>query len=901
MPLSPRVVRVSVAACLLACLAFVYSNSHVADSSAQLGDDELTTSIRDTARAHELIRRQPGFFVPNLGQWNHHACFVHRAGAMSVFLEDRGWVLDLREQSQNRRPDQCDVADPFDRLRRHGHRSTRGVAVRMSFVGSLPTSNAIGERELPGHCNYFLGDDESRWRTDVPRYAYVRYENMYPGIDVRIHSADGHPEYDLLCDAGSKLSEVCVEVEGADRLAIDDDGCLRIDTALGPIRQPRPKTWECLDDGSRRPVECDYVLLGGDRFGFTARNRDDANALVIDPGLLWSTYLGGQTGFDVAYAVQVDAGGITALAGYSGDSKFPTTIGAYDRSHNGGSVTNHYDVFVCLMDTRKTGTAQLAYSTFLGGGGDEQGLALAVDSAGVITVVGNTGSSNFPTTANAFDTTYNGGSNDAFVSRLDPTLLGKAQLVYSTFLGGNGGFDNIWDFSISSASVVTAVGNTGSRDFPTTANAFDTSFNGLPWDGFVIRLDPSKVGSAQLVYSTFLGGKSFESVRSLAVDALGNVNVVGRTGSTDFPMTTGAFDGSFNGGTDDGFVTRLDLSKVGSAQLTYSTYLGGSTEDIATDLSVDIIGVVTVAGMTKSTNFPTTASAFDTTYNGGFRDAFVSRLDPTRLGKAQLVYSTFLGGSLQATGTLGGDGLTGLAVTDGVVTVSGSTNSSDFPTTRGAYDTNHGGEFDVFVSRLDPRRVGTAQLIYSTFLGGKASDLAEALTVDASGVATVAGLTIGLSSDYPTTLGAYSTKRVSLAAIVSRLDMGVPLYGDIHELSIKSGGTQVLTVNAGKTHANRSYWIFGSVTGTRPGLDLLRVHIPLNPDSYTNVAMAAVNTNAFTRFRGKLDANGLATASFNVPANLSVPSGFTFHHAYVVYDASGRFYMASNAVPVTLK
>jgi hypothetical protein len=191
-------------------------------------------------------------------------------------------------------------------------------------------------------------------------------------------------------------------------------------------------------------------------------------------------------------------------------------------------------------------------------------------------------------------------------------------------------------------------------------------------------------------------------------------------------------------------------------------------------------------------------------------------------------------------------------------------------------------------------------LVYSTFLGGIASDYAEALAVDASGVVTVAGWSIGFNNDYPTTPGAYSVKRPFFAAIVSRLDMGVSLYGDLHGISIKTGGTQTLAVNAGKAHANRRYWIFGSMTGTKPGVNLLGVHIPLNPDLYTNVAMASVNTTAFTKFRGTLDANGLASAMFIVPANLPLPTGFTFHHAYVVYDASGRFFMASNAVPVRL-
>jgi hypothetical protein len=173
------------------------------------------------------------------------------------------------------------------------------------------------------------------------------------------------------------------------------------------------------------------------------------------------------------------------------------------------------------------------------------------------------------------------------------------------------------------------------------------------------------------------------------------------------------------------------------------------------------------------------------------------------------------------------------------------------------------------------------------------------MSVDDSGVVTVTAGTG--STDFPTTRGVYDTIYNKGDAFVSRLDMGVALYGDVHEVRIATGGTQKFTVNAGKAHANRLYWIFGSITGTQPGVNLLGVHIPLNPDLYTNVAMAAVNTNVFTKFRGALDAKGLATALFRVPANLPLPWGFTFHHAYVVYDASGKFYMASNAVPLRLR
>ena len=786
-------------------------------------------AVASNVEAMQLIRCQPGFFVPNLGQWNNAARFVHRSGPMTLFLENRGWTVDLAERPASVETAPHSAHQPSDR---DVELKFRGVALRMTFEGDAHIPEIVGEKMLEGHHNYFLGSDKSRWRTGVPLYSSVRYKGLYPGIDLRLREMNGVPEYDLLLQPGADLSRVKVHVEGGQGLSIARDGSLVIETALGPVTQSMPKTWQVGGDGGKCEVVCNFTLLGADRFGFEAPGWDGDTSLTIDPGLIWSTFLGG-SGVDDATALAVDASGVVTVAGYTASTNFPTTSGAYDTTFNGGIANTPGDVFVSRLDPRKTGAAQLVYSTFLGGTGDDSAWALSVDASGVVTVAGETLSTNFPTTSGAYDTTHNG-----------------------------------------------------------------------IWEAFISRLDPQKTGTAQLVYSTFLGGRSGDFATALSVDASGVVTVAGYTASTNFPTTSGAFDTTWSGSTD-AFVSRLDTSKTGTAQLVYSTFLGGGGGDSAWALSVDASGVVTVAGYTYSTNFPTTSGAYDTTHNGslywnGHRwvrptDVFVSRLDPRKTGAAQLVYSTFLGGHYY-------DYARALSVdASGVVTVAGYSWSANFPTTSGAYNTTFNG-CDVFVSRLDPTRAGSAQLVYSTFLGGGGSNAFLALSVDASGVVTVAGHTY--STNFPTTSGAYDRTyngpRYGYDAFVSRLDMGVALYGDVHVFPITTGGTQKLTVHAGRAHANRLYWIFGSVSGTTPGVSLLGVHIPLNPDLYTDVAMAHVNTTAFTKFRGTLDANGLATASFNVPANLPVASGFTFHHAYVVYDASGIF-MASNAVPLRLK
>ena len=864
-------------------------------------------SSLDTVGATRLLNRQPGFFVPNLGQWEHPAKFVHRSGPMTLLLKDRGWVIDLVERpvEPEAKPHASQHTTPGDG---EVEQKIRGVALQMTFEGDGHVPEIVGEKKFTGHHNYLLGNDESRWRTGVPLYGSVRYENLYPGIDLRLREANGVPEYDLLLAPGADLVAVTVHVEGGQGLSIASDGSLVIETVLGPLTQSVPKTWQVGADGRKREVACHFTLLGADRFGFAAPGWGGDTTLTIDPGLIWSTFFGGN-GYDSATALSVAASGVVTVAGWVLlSSNFPTTPGAYDTTYNGGGNLG-YDAFVSRLDPSKTRTAQLVYSTFLGGNDHDIARALSVDASGVVTVAGDTRSTNFPTTSGAYGTTYNGGGRfgyEVFVSRLDPNKTGTAQLDYSTFLGGSMDDEWVHALCVAASGVVTVAGMAVSTDFPTTSGAYGTTHNGGSSDAFVSRLDPSKTGSAQLLYSTFLGGSGNDHAQALFVATSGVVTVAGWTASTDFPTTSGAYDTTHNGpgvSPSDAFVSRLIPSPVGSAGLIYSTFLGGIGGEDASGLSVDVSGVVTVAGNTSSANFPTTNGAYDTNHNGNW-DGFVGRLDPSKTGTAQLVYSTFLGGS-------GQDFVRSLAVdSSGVVTVAGGTRSLNFPTTSGAYDTTFGcppfgsGD-DAFASRLDPSKTGTAQLVYSTFLGGTGSDAALGLFVDASGVVTLSGNTS--SANFPTTNGAYDTTYNAVApfyfgdAFVSRLSMGVALYGDVHAIPITTGGTQKLTVNAGKRHANRLYWIFGSMTGTNPGVNLLGVHIPLNPDPYTDVAIATVNTTVFTNFRGTLDSNGLATGSFNVPATLPLPAGFTFHHAYVVYDASGKFYMASNAVPLRLK
>lgn len=689
-------------------------------------------------RSSAAIARSEGAFVRNLGQWPTRAEYHARFGATALGLHDDGWVLGVWNAPtalrDARAPARTGAAP--DREAR-----PRGATVRMRFVDAS-TASLVPEELLTGTHTYLLGPDPKQWRTGVPRYRGVRYLGLYPGVEVLAYGKDAHFEYDLNLAPGATLANVRVRVEGAiEPLRLDADGALLVATAVGTLRQPKPVSHVVDARGEQHEVACEYEVRGSDTFGFVAPNWSGTERLVLDPGLIFGTYLGG-TDDDTVECSSVDASGVVTLAGSSLSLDFPTTPGAWDRSHS--PVPADHDAFVARLDPRLPTAQQLLYSTFLGGNGTDVVLGIHADTNGVVTATGWTSSPDFPTTTGAFDRALAG--MDAFVLRLDPSRAAAQQLTYSTFVGGSLG-EIGQALAVSAAGVVTVTGSTNSPDFPTTNGAFSRVPAGS-WDAFVCRVDPLAPTQQQLLFATFLGGEGDDYARTIAVDSAGVVTVGGQTGSATFPTTPNAFDRSNTDG--DGFLTRIDPARSGAAQLVYSTFVGGSLLDSVDALFVDASGVVTAIGLAGAGDFPTTPGAYGTTRpQQAALAGFVIRLDPQLPGANQLLYSTFLGAT-QSTH------LACLQVDPaGVITVAGVTSSKEFPVTPGAYATTYGGgDSDAFVSRLDPRFPGRDQLVYSTFCGGSRSDTATGLHVDANGVATLVGWTS--STDLPTTPGAWN-------------------------------------------------------------------------------------------------------------------------------------------------
>jgi hypothetical protein len=712
----------------------------------------------------------PLSFEANQGQTNPRVKFLSRGSGYSLFLTPTEAVLTLRssgpgskaksQETQAEGPDLLSgraAANEFRKERRaadlQGEPVLRQTVLRMKLVGSNPAPKISGVDRLPGKSNYFIGDDPKKWRTDVSTYAKVNYEQVYPGVDLVYHGTQGKLEYDFVVAPGADPGLIRLSFPGADRLELDPQGDLVLHTAVGAVREHKPVVYQEIH-GVRQAIAGSYVLQSKAEVGFAIAQYDASQPLIIDPVLSYSTYLGGSGG-DEGRGIAVDSAGNAYVTGETNSADFPTTPGAFQTTSGGGGCDwfSGDEAFVTKLNP--AGTA-LVYSTYLGGSGCDGGVSIAVDSAGNAYVAGWTESTNFPTTPGAFQPTFGvGGFGDAFVTKLDPT--GSA-LDYSTYLGGDN-YDQGIGIAVDSAGNAYVAGSTSSANFPTTPGAFQTiypastcAYQGVPQgisDLFVTKLNPT---ASALDYSTYLGGSGCEGGGRgsvIAVDSAGNAYVTGVTRSADFPTTPGAFRTTYGGGAcssgpcGDAFVTKLNPT---GSTLVYSTYLGGSDEDNGLGIAVDSAGHAYVTGVTLSTNFPTTPSAFQTAF-GGFDDAFVTTLNPT--GTAR-VYSTYLGGSSLDEGL-------GIAVDSaGNAYVTGRTQSSNFPTTTSAFQPIFGGYYDAFVTKLNP--TGTAPL-YSTYLGGSGAEGGDLLpgggiAVDATGNAYVAGITSG---NFPTTPGAFQT------------------------------------------------------------------------------------------------------------------------------------------------
>ncbi len=680
----------------------------------------LASHASAKVRHDQAFGKLPLAFEANGGQTDQQVKFLARGNGYTLFLTPKEAVLRLATTpSQAKLPAGAFQLDDFG-LRnpmlarwqppdpRAASRASKSAVVRMRLIGANRSPEIVAEGELPGKANYFIGNDPEKWRTNVETYARVRYRQVYPGVDLVYYGNQRQIEHDFVVSPGSNPTRIVLDFRGADKLEVDGEGNLVLETAGGTVALRRPAIYQEID-GVRREISGGYVRKGARRVGFAVAAYDAGKPLIIDPMLVYSTYLGGSSE-DVARGIAVDSSGNAYVAGDTVSTDFPTA------SPIQAVNADTHNAFVTKINA--AGSA-LVYSTYLGGSSGDVAEAIAVDSLGNAYVAGFTLSTNFPT-VNPIQAA-NAGGRDAFVAKINPA--GSA-LVYSTYLGGSGDFDFAFGIAVDASDNAYVTGRTNSTNFPTVSPIQAANAGGD--DAFVAKINAA--GNA-LVYSTYLGGSGGNGASAIAVDSSGNAYVTGFTASTNSP-TVSPIQAAFGGGVVDAFVTKINAA--GSA-LVYSTYLGGSGNDQAQAIAVDSSGNAYVAGVTESTNFPT-VSPIQAANADGF-DAFVAKINAA--GSA-LVYSTYLGGSQD-------DVASGIAVDSSRnAYVAGSTASTNFPAANPIQGCNAGAQ-DAFVAKINA--AGSA-LVYSTYLGGNDLDAVLGIAVDSSRNAYVAGLTA--STNFPT-------------------------------------------------------------------------------------------------------------------------------------------------------
>lgn len=758
---------------LIACLPHAASAKQVFQSTnTNIQTSTSNASSRpDSARVAEEFGQLPLSFEQNMGQTDKAVKFLARNPRYTVFLTDTEAVFALRK---------------FE-----GAKRVRRQVLRMKLVGANTEPRVEGRDEFTGKSNYFIGGDSAEWHRDVNTFARVAYDEVYPGVDMIYYGEQQQVEYDFIVAPQADPQAIKLSFTGASQVTLDEQGDLHLRLGDKELVQPAPFIYQEVN-GKRKQIAGNFVIEGNQKsktkksvtVGFEVKDYDHSLPLVIDPKILFSTYVGGNTEFidikegtgDSGNGVALDASGNIYLTGNTDSTDFPVSTGAYQtelelRGDDACLIDGPLkcgDAYVLKLNS--TGTS-IIYATYLGGHNSDEGRAIAVDSQNRAYITGGTDPFNagnfcinpylWPTTSNAYQgkACYGGrGDADAFFAVLNNN---GSDLVYSTYYGGgpplgagDAGVDVGNSIAIDSNGNGYITGESNSNDLP-VKNEFqkDRASSELGDDAFVAKFDPDASGNSSFLYGSYLGGTGEDVGRGISVDAVGNAYIVGDTASTDMPTRAPvgqALQRFYNGGASDGFVAKMDVTNAtGANSLTYLTYYGGIGRDL---LSAVVVESATqrahITGRSDNpTGFPL-LNAFDTSATG--TDAIVAMLNAD--GTAQF-YSSFLG----STSFDEGRAITLDAANN--VYLTGQTLSASFPHINAFQNTLASADGDAFVTKISAVSTPSQpKILYSSFLGGAQSggggsgkEFGNGIAVDKRGNVIVAGTTA--SNAFPTTAG----------------------------------------------------------------------------------------------------------------------------------------------------
>ena len=797
---------------------------------AKTSANKTLTLERDT-KLMEAYGKVPLSFDENVGQTARNVRFMSHGAGYGLFLTSQGAVLTLHHSmahnlSANHRA-------TYLRALREARRAGTMTVLQMNLEGANPSSRIAGADPLHKRVNYFVGSDPRNWRTDVPSYAQVKYTRVYPGVDLIFYGNQRHLEYDFVVAPGGDPGAIQLALQGAEKIQIGAGGDLVLHVPEGTVTFQKPVVYQTVR-GVRQEIAARYSLSRKQRIRFVVGKYDRSEPLIIDPVLNYSTYLGGSVAGDFGGGIAIDSKGDAFVTGATFSVNFPTTTGSF----HPGPLTTNANGAVFVTELNPTGTQEL-YSTYLAGTGDlgDFGFGIAVDGTGKIYVTGMTFSTDFPTSTSG--------------NALKPG--------------------------------------------PLTSNPSGSSF--------LTKLDPTASQANQLVYSSYIGGTSGDFGNGIAVDANGNAYIVGETLSSpgtapgNFPVTAGAFQNTLNSTAGNAFLTRIDTTQAtGAASLVYSTYLGGSGAFASTSglgfaeealgVAVDSSSNAYLMGTTTSSDFPTTTNGFQTILappaavaNG---TTFVSRIDTTSGANPQLVYSTYLGGETREFGSAIALG------PNNVASVTGSTDSLTYPivapTGGVAYQTTGSAAGSAFVSLIDAGKIGTASLIYSTYLGSGGT-IGFGIKVDGAGNNYIVGGTN--SGAFPIVPGAFQPVFATGAGgegFLSKLNPG------------------------GNGSADLVYSTFFGGSGSTAGLDGLNgIAIDASNDAYVSGTTFSTNLPVFPNpgaFQTSLPSGDVSAAFVAkltlIPTVVVTPSPFDFGAQPVGATSTPQIFTLTNNTNVAV-
>ncbi len=771
----------------LAILAIASVRRHIADSKTTA---KLPASALDAARHDAILDaygKLPLSFEQNSGQTDSRVRFLAHGAGYTLFLTDQEATLRLDMTSKSNASKLAGPSNPT------GSERTSSVAVRLALASSNPRPNVHGLEIQPGHSNYFVGNDPAKWHRNVPQFARVKYDGVYPGVDLIYYGNQGHLESDYIVAPGADAHQIAVCIEGADTLKVNSSGDAIITTAAGELSLHQPLAYQGTN-GTRQEVAANYVLRGPGLLGIQLGPYDSRQPLVIDPVVDYATFLSGSTGATFGNGIAVDLTGDAIIVGSTSATDFPVTSGAFQSVNQDPSGASGY-----IAKLNGNGTA-LLFATYLGGTGKtgegDVTDAVAVDASGDVYVVGVTHSVDFPFTTSGLQIVNKNNFSSGYLSKLDPT---GSTLLYSTYLGGSVG-DASYAVALDRNANAYVTGFTSSNDFPTTpGTALQTSTKAGNPTAYVTRIDTTKSGSASLVYSTLLGGSVYDIGHGIAVDANFNAYITGQTKSPDFPITsTNAFQAAMKGTAGNAFIAQIDTTTPD--HLVYSTYLGGTATnnpgqlglgDNGVGIALDLNSNAYVMGNAESADFPTTPGAFQATPANKSQVVFIARFDTTKSLASSLVYSTLLGGAnFEEAGGIAVDAV-------GNSYLVGSTDSQNFPVLPGAPQLMHSGpNQNPFVTVLDPTG---STLTFSTYYGGNNGDDGTAIAIDSPSTPNVYITGITASANFPVTPGAFQTTFKTGGPFVVKLSPTAATGVLTAPLAIAFGNQVVRTASAPQT------------------------------------------------------------------------------------------------------